>query len=348
MLNVKLNIISNSPHTSQIITGFMLLNQKNVINLCINNISNNEKYPHIHLVEAIIDNKIVIAYDLLDGYNCNLEKLEEYISEVDYYFKRSFCKERNLKIKGNEKIFPLGFNYHVTIEGNPINSCNGIMNKIKEILKKVLKKDITQFTVDRLECGPSYKIEYSPKVLFCTRLWSPEGEPGESMISDKLKSERMYINEMRVKIIRGLKERLGNNFIGGISDSEYAREKYPDLILPKSMTDRVKYLKRLRDADICIGSMGLHQSIGWKTGEYIAFSKAIINESFRYEITGDFREYENYLSFSSADECITHVLYLVNNREEIVRMQQKNYKYYESYLKPDMLILNTLNRIINL
>lgn len=36
----------------------------------------------------------------------------------------------------------------------------------------------------------------------------------------------------------------------------------------------------MHDTDICIGSMGLHKSIGWKTGEHIAASKAIINEKY--------------------------------------------------------------------
>jgi len=63
-----------------------------------------------------------------------------------------------------------------------------------------------------------------------------------------------------------------------------------------NLSNRRNYLEVMKQSDICISSMGLHQSIGWKTGEYIAASKAIINESFHYKVVGDFQIGKNYLS----------------------------------------------------
>ena len=345
MIRVQLNVVSNSFHISQIITGFILLEKQGLVKLTVNKVQNSSKYPHVHIVEAIVEDSVIIVYDLLDGYNCNVVKLERYLDKVDYYFKRSFCKKRNLNIIGGDKIYPLGFNYHVTIKGNPIDKYSDINSKIKEFLRKLLKKDRSRFIIDVLEQVPTYKMNDTPKVIFCTRLYSPSGEKGEGLIDEKLKLEREYINDMRVSIIKGLKAKLGENFIGGLSDTEYTRSKYPELLLSKSITNRNNYLKQLRKVDICIGSMGLHQSIGWKTAEYIAFSKAIINEKLNYDVTGNFKESENYLSFSTAKECINHVEYLINNPQEIIRMQQNNYNYYMTYLRPDRLILNTLNKV---
>lgn len=51
----------------------------------------------------------------------------------------------------------------------------------------------------------------------------------------------------------------------------------------------------MRRSDICIGSTGLWDSIGWKTGEYVAAARAVVNERFVYEVPGGFREGVNYL-----------------------------------------------------
>lgn len=61
-------------------------------------------------------------------------------------------------------------------------------------------------------------------------------------------------------------------------------------------------------SDICIGSMGLDESIGWKTAEYVAAGKAIIHEKMSYQIPYGFNKDTNYLEFSSADECIEKLI----------------------------------------
>jgi hypothetical protein len=340
-INVKLNIISRSLHTSQIITGFLLLRDREVINLEINkNYSNINNYPHEHLVEAVVNSDIKIAFDMLDGYNFDFELVEKYLDNIDILFKRSFSKKINSKIKGGGKIFPLGFNYHLTHPENPIDYSEKPLNFLKHIIKYFLqlskRKD---FTADIFECKPEYK-ENDFKIIFFTRLWEP------NLSSDKLNEERILINKMRVKIIRELKAKYPKKFIGGITKSDYAKKYCKDLILSKKITDRKKYLSTMHDADICIGSMGLHKSIGWKTGEYIAASKAIINEKLKYEVIGDFKEGTNYISYDNLSECIRAVDYLVSNPDKTYKMRCANHRYYKKYLKPDKLIKNSLKKVV--
>lgn len=343
-LKIDLNIISNDAHTSAIVSGFILLDKQNKIDLKINNRINNKcNYPHSCMVEAIINNKIIVAYDLLDGYNLDKSKLTNYLSKIDFYFKRSFSRDENKKIKYGNKIVPLGMNYYVTTKGNP-QDIKSMAYKIKSTIKNCIGKlNKSIYEVEEFECVPNYNIDNSPKVMFCTRLWNPNGEPYEGTIeNEELINERKYINNTRVEIIRELKKMMGDNFIGGLSNTEYSRECYPELVLDDEISKKENYIKLLKKADICIGTMGLHKSIGWKTAEYVVASKAIINEKLCYEVTGNFEKEKNYLEFTTSKECIENVKTLINNPIEIYKMQKNNYIYYQKFLRPDMQVMNSL------
>lgn len=176
---------------------------------------------------------------------------------------------------------------------------------------------------------PSYKVNSGkPMILFSTRLW--EGE------------ENQGINTMRIGIIRALKGKYGKSFRGGLADSELARQIAPGLIISRLYTNKFSYLRRLHNSDICIASTGLHDSIGWKTAEYIAASKAIISEKLNYEVPGNWLKNKNYIEFDSVESCVMAVDSLVNNPDKIIDMQNANREYYLNYLKPDVLVARTL------
>ena len=141
-----------------------------------------------------------------------------------------------------------------------------------------------------------------------------------------LKEERNRINSMRIAIIRRLRELYPDNFKGGVERSSISERLCPDLILDEKETIKRHYLKQLRHADICIGSMGLHQSIGWKIAEYIAASKAIVAEKFCYEVVGNWTEGMNYIPFSTVEECIEGIDRLIKNPELLHDMQIANWK----------------------
>ena len=96
---------------------------------------------------------------------------------------------------------------------------------------------------------------------------------------------------------------------------------------------------------ICIGSMGLHESIGWKTGEYVAAGRAIVNEEFKYQIP-NFIEGINYFSYDSVEKCLSMVEELHKNPEKVIEMQKNNTKYYNNYLRPDKQIENVIRLVL--
>lgn len=339
MKNITINILSKREHNVQIVTGFLMLQKLGGYNINISthlDKNNMYEFTNIPLIEVIYNDKKII-YDVEDGY-WDPNGMRKYIDSCDYYFKRSFSSQKNkeffLKYQ-NSKIYPLGLNYFVTYEGNPYNWINSTW---KSQFKPLFgKKKLSYFTPDRFEGEVVYK-ETDFKIVFLTRLWEPHAES-----TTVINSEREYINEMRIDIIRRLKTQYGIQFIGGLQDTSYAREIAPDLIMPSKYTEKDKYLSLLKSADICIGSMGLHESIGWKTAEYVAAAKAIINEKLHYSVPGDFENEKNYLEFKSSNDCIELISGLINNPIRIYEMKLNNMHYYYKYMRPDVMLKRTLD-----
>ena len=335
MKKIKLIIGSKIPHVSQIVTGCLMLKEQGYDVQILEETEG--ALARMPVIRAEYRGQRLI-YDVGDGYNVP-EDIRTGLENCDFYFKRSFSEEKNRTLiqKNLEKMYPLGFNYHVTYRGNPAN----------EPLWKTLAKPLLGRTPDCyfvpkvFEGSVKDARTKQPKILFLARLWD-DHEPG---FSDEENAERTYINNMRIEIIRSLREKYGDSFVGGLNDNALSRAWAPDLIVPSQYTERRKYLKLLHSSDICIGSMGLFESIGWKTGEYVAAAKAIVNETMHFTVTGDFEEGKNYLPFRTAQECLAAVQSLVEDPEKLHAMKLANQLYYRQYLKPDVLVKNTLDLV---
>lgn len=335
MEKIKLIIGSKILHISQIITGFLMLEEQGY----------QVEFAYVPDDGSILATMPAIRaeyrgqkllYDVGDGYNVP-EAVAAGAEASDFYFKRSFSPERNRQFVPQylDRIYPLGFNYHVTWPGNPVH----------EPLWKALAKPLLGKTPDCwfrpqvFEGKAKRNAERPVRILFLTRLWD-DHEPGFSQEENR---ERTCINRMRIEIIRSLRKTYGNAFMGGLNDSALSRTWAPDLIMPAKYTERRRYLKLLHSSDICIGSMGLFESIGWKTGEYVAAAKAIVNEKMHFCVTGDFEEGKNYLSFRTTEECLDAVGSLAADPERLYAMKLANERYYQEYLRPDVLIKRTLD-----
>ncbi|WP_283672581.1 hypothetical protein [Clostridium perfringens] len=339
-------------HLYQIIAGFMLLEKKGILSLKIEN--SLKKLPY-NMMEVELDNKLKILYDVNDGYDNLNEASSDYISfydsllkSYDFCFKRSFSYEYNKKLKYRDKMKKLGLNYMVTIKKNLAHNIYNLDPK-KEKIKKIIRKfPISQYynnryLIEKFEEKP--KVNKRPKVLFIARLWDPNGIELKKMPKEKI-DERNSINELRIKCIHACKERFGDQFIGGIVQSSYAKAVCDDLIInDKKITLRDNYLNLMKSCDICIATTGLHGSIGWKFAEYIAASKVIVSEKLNYELPGDFEKGKNYLEFNNVEECVKNIEELINNEKKRLDIMNNNYLYYNNYVKPDVLVLNTLKEI---
>ena len=156
--------------------------------------------------------------------------------------------------------------------------------------------------------------------------------------------ERLAINEVRAGCIRGLRHEFGNAFTGGLEHSAYAQKKFGDCLtnIP-AMTSKKNYLELVKDNAICVSTVGLNQSIGWKFGEYVALSRAILSEKLAFEVPGEFGVNENYLEFTSVDQCVEQAVRMMENPALVAEMMQKNHEYYCNNLRPDALVRNCLS-----
>lgn len=346
MKKAYLYLASNSRHIGQPVAGFLMLQEKKKLKVSFLHQPSGfdiAKLPHEHCVAAFIDGKTLI-FDMADGYNSKAGfNFTDTLQNVDFYFKRSFSSQKNISIINNadllQKLHPYGFNYY--IDYFSIGSLRRLIRTAKnlyndfEFASPIRSMHQAAFIWDaQTFVREPIAVSMPPRIIFCTRLWN------ESCFTPQ---ELEHINSTRIELVRALKREYGSSFVGGVEQSQLSQELCPDIILPSDISQKANYLELMQNADICIGSIGLHQSTGWKTGEYIAASKAIVNEKIVYEVPGNFQEKVNYLPFTSVDECMEAVAFLYNDPEAIRNMSEANREYYQKYNSPEKLISNALH-----
>jgi hypothetical protein len=267
------------------------------------------------------------------------------LSKADFYFKRSYSDREVGNSHQKHKIFPLGlnvvvYNSYLDIPLLKRTNLHPGMEKLRNLLIGIgLDHVFSRIYVDRVENLELYpRFNLPPKVLFMVRAWNPE------IAKSKEKHEEIEsINTTRAQCIRLLKKEFGNRFLGGFTHDNYSVTKYRDcLVADKSTSPKKNYMRLLRDFPICVATTGLHGSIAWKVGEYVSQAKAIVTEKLNYRVPGYFQSGENYLDFTSAEDCVEACVKLFNDQETRCQLMINNYRYYHSHLRPDSLVLNTL------
>lgn len=341
-------------HLYQIIAGFMLINKEGLIDL---KVEESKTLLPYNMMELEIDNQLKVLYDVNDGYdnliedgNSYIDFMDSLLDQYDICFKRSFSDKYNKSLINDYKIYPLGLNYMTTIKGNLAHKsykCDPKNEKIKKFIRRLPFSQYynNKYLIENFECKP--KLNNDPNILFFARLWDPSGMELSKLPKDKVE-ERIEINKVRVECIKACKKEFGKFFNGGITPSSYSKENYGDLVINnKRITNRDGYLKLMKESDICIATTGLHDSIGWKFGEYVAASKAIVSEKLHYELPGDFKKNKNYLEFNNVEQCINNIYELFNNKNKRYEIMENNYIYYLNYVKPNKLVLNSLEICFN-
>ena len=331
-----------SDHLSQIYTGFEKLEKAGIVTLHVKYATGKQTKP---LLKVLINNKYNVIYDTLDGLNWIDGSVEDNLNyfknniKADFYFKRSFNQQIIDYAPENCKVFPLGLNYFIKpkrkFSGNP-------QQKLIELLRNNI---ITSRFYDKTSFYSS-DFEFYPvplkesKVLFMARLWNPD-----KVSLDHLKVEREQINKNRIESIRTGRKEFGDNFIGGLQHDNFSIQHAKDLLLPFPLTKKENFLKTIRECNICIATTGLHNSIGWKFGEYVAASRAIVSEPLRYQLPGDFNKGKNFLEFTNDSELVNCIRILQEDKEKVFDMMKSNFMYYNNYVQPDKMILNTLLKV---
>lgn len=345
-LKCRMIISSSSEHLSQLYTGYTLLSKLGIIDLeqeyyGKNTLCKTELRSAIeptHLL-VILNDSLRIWYDTHDSGNINMIAAEA----SDYYFKRSYLPSMT-QLRIRAKLLPLGLNYAQytgvmdLFELQRIWSCQrNHIQRIREIIRTFPIVRSLCFTPSPANIFSSPDYSRSTRILFAVRAWDPVDTP--CIPKENIKE----LNEKRAMCILLLRKEFGSNFTGGFQHTQYAKNKFGYALLPDStISDKKNYIKLLKDHPICISTTGLHNSIGWKFAEYVAFSRAIVTEKLHFMVPGDFSEGQNYLQFGSAEQCVEQAERLITDLELRYRMMENNHSYYLSFLRPDALILRTL------
>ncbi|AVR43830.1 hypothetical protein C7S20_00270 [Christiangramia fulva] len=256
---------------------------------------------------------------------------ESIYEECDFYIKRMLLKEDYNK---KEKLVPYGLNYSVFYENRYLQNLIYKKNFFKYSVR--YHPTLSRILNMKNSIGSSHlkKLQASPKedfgIVFRSRLWNPENNP-----TDWKKEERKKMNRDRIEINKILKEQYGDLFSSGIEKDEFSEKECPELLIPDKEYHKANYLKKLKNVSVGIITEGLEKSIGWKLGEYVAHSMAILTSPIdEFQLPGDFREGANYLVFKSQQELLKKIRQLYNDSDLRMEIQQNNQEYYNEYLEP--------------
>lgn len=343
---IKIHVETNSEHVAQLYTGFGELHQQGVVSVewCRQRKLSASPYAKPRL-RVVLNGQTRILYDMSDTHIIDTQ-IDS--NSIDLIFKRTFRASYVKQLRNHNRVFPLGLNYFVlSTHDQGIRRAlwaDGRVGKLKLLLKrlslpsKILGLDSSTYnsSIASFEAMPN--MHPSAPILFAARLWKPY------RVSDsEKKDERIYLNELRINLVRALRREFGNRFIGGIQPDEYSSSIAPDCLLhDRQEALKSNWQKKIKQAAVCITTNGLKGSWGWKLAEYVAASRSIVSECNDIVVPGGFEEGMNFLAFNSIDDCIENTAKLIADDGQRYQMMLNNARYYHSYLRPDMLVLNSL------
>lgn len=295
------------------------------------------------LAELQVDGAGSALLDIHDSWEIDAGALVRH----DLYFKRSFRTDL-LLMAGGERIRTLGLLSDVRSDGldqyelqRLVAALDATPARVRAMLRWLSSSVSARFGAgnrpnwSRMHAPPRH--DQPPRVLLMARLWNPDDLPQDER--DK-REERQRINQMRVDCIRALRKAFGAQFYGGLLPDEFARRLAPDAILESGcQAAPQEFIRRVREHPVCVTSVGLHGSNGFRLAELVALSRAIVTEPLRYRVPGDFAPGANYLEYTTPDECVAQVARLFDRPGERQALMERNWAYYQQWLRPDRLAL---------
>jgi hypothetical protein len=352
-LQCQLDISSNALHLQQLYTGLSMLAKQQKIQLkyrvapaCAELKLPSAVHPGVIALKA---NGMTLAFDMSDAGSLHQPMLEQ----ADLYFKRSYAPELVNSANGGHKVRPYGLNYWVLpdfVDGFCLRRALAFYRS-GEWLKQIGR---TLDTGNRLQYSPRLSDiqaepapEPQPRILFLARSWDTDNDD-HFQLSATEQADRRSINEMRAECIRQLRKEFGMHFTGGLLPTDHAKANYNDCVVGENgLTAKRNYLQLVKQHSICVATTGLHGSIGWKFGEYVALSRAIVSEPLCYQVPGDFAAEQNYLQFATVEQCLEQVGCLMDSKAKREQMMQTNQRYYQQSVRPDQLVWNCLQQAVN-
>ena len=347
-IDVTLFPISNISHLRQVFTGFHALRRAGLLRI---------KYDadgvrrlgikpgrdldrEAYCLGAEVAGAGLVIYDVHDSDVVNGALLDQCAT----YFKRSYNPAAHA---ATAKIQPLGLN--LLVEDQP--SLQAAFRAFRFGRGRTKYGDVLRalgvsppYTARERDLAAFPVATPDPKVLFLTRVWQPEGYYG---VTPDETRDRVSLNDMRADCVRQLRQAFGPRFVGGLLPDAFSTAHYPDAVFQGGdATRKDRYLASLDGFDVCVATRGLLGSTGWKFAEYLAKGRAIVSEPMAYAATGPLQAGRNYLEFRSAGECVEAVRALFDDRERRQVMMTANRAYFDGYVRPEALVLNSISRAL--
>ncbi len=357
-------VASGAIHTNYVVNGLLKLEKENLIRLKFKrmpyqsrnrlNIDENgvisrsfRPYswcPELEIVENTTGKKVRIAIDLQDW-----DTIFSYhsVKNCDMIFKRAFTEaSKRMSEYGNIPILPAGIDHSAEVDSlkyqNLLRSqifwdriFYGLDNpkEILRYLKGWIKKKIVRFKVPDKEIKNRKvtslnDIPARPYVFFQV----------EYKYWNNAHSKRL--NGGRAKIIRVLREALGERFIGGMYFKQDAPEEFLDCVtnVPHS---REIYLQFVKEATIVVCTNGFGESIPWKLPEYLQMGKCIVAEPLQHVIPVTLSA-DEVMFFENVEQCPALCEKLLQTDQQRAKMGLRAKQYYEENVRPDRSVLRMI------
>jgi hypothetical protein len=331
---IELTVTRGISHVQQPLAGFLLLAKAGEIDLKVQ-LRTKEASQFPYLIRATIDG-VPVVYDLQDGAWPLDSAVDVGIFDgADQLFIRAYSPGNYGEWE--ERVHPLGLNYVVTVPhptsvlAHYASGRDAMRSLVVRLLGRRPSSNFRTF-----ECPPSPHRPRENFAVFLSRVWDPD------MVKPELGESIHALNRDRVDTVLTLRANLGRRFVGGIAPTAYARANYPDALGPASLVLQKTYLATMRKATVCVTTLGLEESNGWKFGEYMAASKAVVTERPRQQAAGPLVEGENYLAFGNISESVGQVEKLLGDPGLASRMEKANWQYYRKYVRPDSFVRRTV------
>ncbi len=301
----------------------------------------------------------VVCFDMQDGGRCGSETLLE---TCDVWFKRSFSSASTAGLPPvlAARVRPFGLNYVCRPEreslGTAVRRAVGYVRHRAygpaDLRAAALVGARYAYVHARahhaglgrtsglfgLPLRPSEfeappDVETENLVLFQSRVWETH------------RADTQRVNEMRAETVRSLRSRFGDRFVGGLTPSPYAQERYPDLVTPFP-SSKPEFVKLVRRCAIAVTTAGLWDSIGWRLAEYLAASRCIVSERPTCALPVPLEEGRHFLTFQTPEECVRACERLLADDTLRERLRRAAYAYYLAEVHPTALIRKRLQSVV--
>jgi hypothetical protein len=275
---------------------------------------------------------------------------QEALEGCDVYLKKSFYPPDVAVYAGKwgHKVIPFGFNMPCTTSASKRMVWRWLTALYTRMVLHSPREAVAHFRAHLGHYrtwldGPTMRdfeqlpeVAVCPIVVFQARVWSKE-EVGPD--------NHEFINEQRAAIIRLLKKELGDQFIGGLVPTAYAKQHYPD-ILAEAPARRRQFIRWSKRNLIGVYVRGLNYSYGFRFAEHLAASQCIVAhpDGFRNLAPTPPQEGVHYLPFQTPEECLQQCRRLLEDGDLAASMRRANWQYYLQEVEPAQHVWNCLER----